>query len=121
MSAPVLTQQQINRFRVLLEARRQELALLLEDAGQAAQPVKLDQQAVGRVSRVDAIQQQQMALANREQALALCRQVESALRRIDCDEYGLCLECAESIPLARLEAQPQAELCVDCQALSEND
>ena len=110
----------MNQMRVLLEARRQELALLLDHAGQAAEPVRLDQQAVGRVSRVDAIQQQQMALANREQAQQLIKRVEQALQRIESGEYGYCMDCAEPIPMARLQAQPQAELCLNCQQASES-
>ena len=79
----------------------------------------LDQQSVGRVSRIDAIQQQQMAIASQQQASTQLRKVEQALQRIDAGDYGACLECGEAIALARLEAQPEAELCIGCQQACE--
>ena len=106
--------------RRLLE-QRQELEAALEGNRESSEPVTLDQQSVGRVSRIDAIQQQQMALANRQQAAARLRQVEQALQRIDAGDYGDCLECGEPIAVARLEAQPWCRLCIDCQSAQETN
>jgi DnaK suppressor protein len=50
-----------------------------------------------------------------ERAEEQLRQIDSALSQIDQDEYGICANCGEEIPLARLEAVPSATLCVDCQ------
>jgi len=108
-------------FRELLETRQRELQHLLEADAEAAQPVTLDQQSVGRVSRIDAIQQQQMALANRQQARALQSQVEVALQRIESGEFGDCLHCGEAIAEARLQVQPWASLCIACQSAAEAD
>ena len=41
--------------------------------------------------------------------------VEAALRRIDDESYGECVDCGEMIPPARLEANPAAARCVPCQ------
>ena len=119
VSAKELGQQQIDALRAALESRRDELENQLSMGVEAANPVSLDQQSVGRVSRADAIQQQQMALAGREQAEALLRQVALALSRIDDGVYGYCLNCEQPIAPARLEAQPHASLCLDCQSASE--
>ena len=119
MNAETLDQQQIDVFRRVLEDRRRELEDQLRIGDDAAKPVSLDQQSVGRVSRVDAIQQQQMALAGREQAQTMLRQIGLALQRIDDGVYGICLHCEEPIARARLEAQPYAGLCVDCQSATE--
>jgi DnaK suppressor protein len=43
------------------------------------------------------------------------REVDAALRRILVGRYGLCVECAERIPRARLEANPTAARCLECQ------
>ena len=109
----------IEELRQQLESRRRELLSQIEGVDDAARPVELDQQSVGRVSRVDAIQQQQMALANRQQAAALLRSIELALQRIDDGSYGTCLECGEAIAEARLQAQPWAGLCIVCQSARE--
>ena len=120
MSYPELDPTQIASMRTLLEQERRELHAQLELGNDAARPVKLDQQSVGRVSRIDAIQQQQMALASQQQAEKQLRRVELALQRVDAGEYGICQDCEEPILFARLQAQPFASLCIDCQSASES-
>ena len=119
MPNPELEQQQIDELRASLETRRDELESLLHSGADAAEPVTLDQQSVGRVSRIDAIQQQQMARASQQQAAETLRRVELALARIADGEYGYCLHCGEPIAHARLCVQPFATLCLDCQETSE--
>ncbi len=119
MANPELGKPQIGELRQSLETMRDELQSSLHHAEDAAKPVTLDQQSVGRVSRIDAIQQQQIALAGREQARQTLKRVELALRRIDAGEYGYCRDCDEPIAFARLEVQPFAALCVDCHAANE--
>lgn len=111
----------IQAFRTLLETRRRELQQVLKHDADTTRPVTLDQQSVGRVSRIDAIQQQQMALANQQQAKVLLGQIEVALRRVESGEFGDCLHCGEAIAKARLQVQPWASLCIDCQSASEDD
>jgi DnaK suppressor protein len=120
MSTHELSQQQIDELRDSLQTWKQELESHLQNVAADTLPVTLDQQSVGRVSRIDAIQQQQMARANQEQASLNLKRVEFALRRIESDEYGLCLHCEEVIAFARLQAQPFATLCIECQSLSES-
>ena len=119
MSRPALQADEIEQLRQLLEIRRDQIETLLDSARTDSQPVALDQQSVGRVSRIDAIQQQQMALASRQQAQAQLGLVERALAGIASGDYGECSECGESIAFARLQAQPFAELCIDCQSALE--
>ena len=107
--------------RERLTARQKQLEELLGNNDASTRPVTLDQQSVGRVSRIDAIQQQQMALANQQQAAELLQRIEFALRRIDDGSYGSCLDCGEDIAEARLQAQPWASLCIDCQSARESD
>ena len=84
-----------------------------ETEGERA-PVELDQQAVGRLSRMDALQVQAMALeTSRRRGLEL-RRIATALARIDEGEYGYCLECGEEIAVRRLELAPAAPLCIAC-------
>ena len=106
------------RFQASLIALADELRELLRSFREDARPVDLDQ-PIGRLSRMDAIQQQSMAIANRRSAEQRLSRVETALRRMEEGEYGDCRECGESIALARLETQPEAPLCVQCQELLE--
>jgi DnaK suppressor protein len=114
-----LTSRQINKLTNHLKLKQAELELQLEGSRQSTEPVTLDQQVVGRVSRMDAIQQQQMAIANREQSTLLLKLVSTALLRIKSGEYGYCLQCGEPIAFARLDAQPFTPNCLDCQSAME--
>lgn len=74
----------------------------------------LDQTAVGRVSRIDALQLQHIALETarrREQRLSL---IDAALGRIESGEYGFCLDCEEAIDERRLGVDPAALRCIRC-------
>ncbi len=119
MADEQLSVSQLGKLQAELMQRQQELTDSLDDSSDSTAPVTLDQQSVGRVSRIDAIQQQQMAIANRAQAVQQLNLVDRALTRISDGEYGLCLECGESIAVARLQAQPWASLCIDCQSQRE--
>lgn len=101
-------------FRTLI--MQQLEALEAEDrlgaAGQAT--VTLDQQAVGRLSRMDALQNQAMAQATGSRRSAQRQRLLAALTRIESGEYGYCEDCGDPIATGRLELDPAALLCVDC-------
>ncbi|MEE8311197.1 MAG: TraR/DksA family transcriptional regulator [Candidatus Binatia bacterium] len=109
-----LTKEQLAELEADLEALTVELRAAIAATEQGVKPVALDQ-PIGRLSRMDAMQQQSMTRATREGAELRLRQVESALLRLDGDGYGLCLECEESIGFERLKARPEAVLCIRCQ------
>lgn len=100
--------------RERLTLKRAELENMSDLSSEARNPVALDQQSVGRLSRMDAMQQQAMSnatQANRHRDLV---RIEAALRRVRDDEYGYCEECGEEIPDGRLAIDPMAERCVTC-------
>ena len=105
---------QIEKFRALLLQEQQSLRTD-EDAGaDDRSPVKLDQQAVGRLSRMDAMQQQAMAQASSRRRAGRHRRIEAALQRIADGEFGFCQDCGEDISKARLELDPTLPNCVSC-------
>lgn len=94
-------------------------ALAALDAAQALgadgqKTVQLDQQAVGRLSRMDALQGQAMARATAGRRAAERRRIEAALARMSEGEYGYCAECGEAIAVRRLRIDPAAPTCVSC-------
>lgn len=91
-----------------------ELAKRSQISEEARAPVTLDQQSVGRLSRMDAIQQQSMELATEARRRQRLAQLQAALDRIAGDEFGWCLTCGEEIASARLEIDPASATCVDC-------
>ena len=104
----------IEQFRIHLLRLRSELQDLDEASKEAAKPVELDQASVGRLSRMDAMQAQQMAqevVRRRQHQLV---RVEGALRRIESGEYGYCFVCGEEIDVRRLSVDPTHARCVKC-------
>lgn len=101
-------------FRDLIHTRLQELETedTLGSAGQAT--VELDQQAVGRLSRMDALQNQAMAKAGHQRRLIEKSRLNAALARMDEGEFGYCEDCGEDIDPARLRLDPAATRCIQC-------
>jgi len=109
---------EIATYKAALLQRRAELEQQLSSSAEAAGTVELDQ-PIGRLSRMDAMQQQQMTLANRRIAETRLQQIAAALERIDSGDFGICVECEEEIDAARLRARPESPFCVDCQGRRE--
>lgn len=104
----------IARARAALEARREELSRLSAQTSGARETVSLDQQSIGRLSRMDALQQQAMAQATERQRAAELAKIQAALTRIAEGEYGYCVACGEEIAERRLEIDPAASHCIGC-------
>jgi len=96
---------------VRLKAELESFSEISEDARAT---VMLDQQAVGRLSRMDALQGQAMAQASERQRRADIQRIEAALKRLDEGEYGYCAQCGEDIAAKRLEVDPAAAFCIRC-------
>ncbi len=102
------------RFRERLEA---ELIALDQDdtLGREGQStVKLDQQAVGRLSRMDALQGQAMANATQARRSAQRQRIMATFARMEEGEFGYCLECGEEIASKRLALDPTVPTCISC-------
>jgi len=104
----------LDHFRALLEARREELHALSARAKDARKPVELDQQSIGRLSRQDALQQQAMAKAQDARRAAELLKIKAAFTRLDEGDYGYCAECGDAIAPKRLEIDLTATRCAVC-------
>lgn len=111
-----LSQEQKASLKNTLLAHQKELSEQLKLSAQAAAIVTLDQTAVGRVSRIDALQQQSMAISTRSKVKLTLHKVAIALQALTSEHYGYCKQCGENIPFKRLEIQPEAQLCLACQS-----
>jgi DnaK suppressor protein len=98
--------------------RLAELKAQLEQESRSSadsrQAVELDQQSVGRLSRMDALQSQAMAQAQERKRRNDLTRIELAMRRLAEGDYGYCVECGEEISEKRLIIDPMAERCVGC-------
>jgi len=100
------------RSRLLTE--RAALSETSQSAAESRAPVELDQTAVGRLSRMDAIQGQAMALATERRRADAIRRIDQALARLDAGTYGECVICGEPIAPRRLALDPATATCLDC-------
>jgi len=101
-------------FKSLLVERKAALMDMNKVGKEATQIVELDQASVGRLSRMDAMQGQAMAIAANQRRHAEMRKIEAALIRINHKEYGQCLVCNEEIAEQRLKLNPATLLCINC-------
>jgi len=103
-----------DQARSALIARRDALAKEDTANADARDTVELQQDSVGRLSRMDAIQQQAMAQAQERRRSQERARIGAALARIDEGEWGYCLTCGEEIAEARLSHDPSVAVCVAC-------
>ena len=107
------------RFREKLLQLRAKLRAAAEAGKESAAVVELDQTKVGRLSRMDAMQAQAMAQASEQRREQTLRHIDAALKRIETDEFGYCLQCDEPINPKRLEFDPTVTLCIECASKAE--
>jgi DnaK suppressor protein len=109
-----MTDINVDRFKTRLLEMQTELTNLDSISKQSTATVVLDQSSVGRLSRMDALQGQQMALeAERRRKQELSR-IKAALNRIENDEFGFCASCGDEIAIGRLDINPVVERCGKC-------
>ena len=102
------------KYKKLIELQLEELTAN-NALGQSAQKtVELDQQSVGRLSRMDALQAQAMAQAQQRRRDVLKGSLQAALQRLPEGEFCYCLECGDEIKEARLSANPVVIKCMPC-------
>lgn len=100
-------------FRSVVEERLEEDRAELARLGDSTAPIEPDA-AIGRLSRLDAMQMQQTALAQKRALEQDIRNLEAALERLASDRFGLCRQCRQPIEFTRLQAQPAAQVCTRC-------
>lgn len=108
-----MTPECLSHFRDRLLALEKEIQTTLEGSKETSGVVELDT-AIGRLSRMDAMQNQQMALELRRRQEQQLQRIANALKRMDQNRYGLCGRCKQPIAEERLEVSPDVVMCVKC-------
>lgn len=101
------------RYRPFIAKRLTEIESELVSGSESTAAISPDV-AIGRLSRLDSMQMQQMALAGKRRLEEERARLHEAGRRIDTGAYGRCLLCGGDIASERLEYQPDAVTCVPC-------
>ena len=104
----------IDKFKLSLKKELKEIKILSEKTELNRAPVILDQQSVGRFSRMDAIQQQNMNIASETNRKKRIIHIEATLKRIHENDFGFCISCGLEISVKRLEIDPTVLKCIEC-------
>lgn len=70
--------------------------------------------AIGRVSRMDAINNKTINEASLRQAESKLKSLHIVLSKLNDDDFGMCLKCKQPIPIGRILIRPESLLCVNC-------
>lgn len=107
-------------LRAKLLERKAALKADDDSTAEERAPVALDQQAVGRLSRMDAMQVHAMAEATHERRLIELKRIAAALERMEDGEYGYCVACDGKIAAKRLDLDPAVPTCIKCAEKAEH-
>ncbi|WP_316897438.1 TraR/DksA C4-type zinc finger protein [Pseudodesulfovibrio indicus] len=108
-----MTERQKEEF---IKFANEEMAALKAEIPRLEEQVKpvAPDNAIGRISRMDTIVNQSVAETQLSKARVRLARLQEAVKRVDDEDFGLCLDCGEPIPMARLKAMPETGHCVDC-------
>ena len=104
----------LKEFQEMLQTLASQIREAEVDTSNEREPVELDQQAVGRLSRMGALQVQAMALESSRRRRSELRRIAAALARMDEGDFGYCLECGDEIAARRIALDPATPLCINC-------
>lgn len=109
-----LTTEQVAELTSALAAILAKLERSMRVTEAAMEPVQLDQSAVGRLSRIDSLQNQGLTRNLQAREQARLGQVAGAMQRLEEGTYGCCTECGTEVPFERLQVFPETPTCAGC-------
>lgn len=108
----------------MLKSNLKEIeALILQEIQKTAQQIKSlevltkpisPENAIGRVSRMDAINNKSVNEAALKKQKQKLKNLEIALSNLNEPYFGICAKCKNQIPLGRIMLMPQSRFCVQC-------
>ena len=108
-----MNSEDIEKYSAKLSKLSLEIEDYLKKSEDSAAAVEPDN-ALGRLSRMEAMQDQQMVLELRRRKKRQLLDVLNALKRIEQGNFGVCIFCGKEISLERLTAFPEVQTCVFC-------
>jgi len=96
---------------ILTEISRTEN--LIHEYRELSKPVAPDD-AIGRITRMDAINNKSVTEASLRQAEQKLKNLQRVLSLVGTSDFGICMKCRESIPMARILYRPESLYCVNC-------
>ncbi len=108
-----MTATEKDQLKEIIASRIHEIQIEISELEELTKPIPLDA-AIGRVSRMDAINNKTINESSLREKKKILRRLERALENSEFKEFGLCQKCGEEIPFGRLKYMPQTTRCVKC-------
>ena len=108
-----MTPKEIQEIKEKIDSEKEKTQKEISDYKELTKPIAPDC-AIGRVSRMDAINNKAIydnALRKAENKL---RNLEYVITQLEKSDFGLCAKCNSKIPIQRIIIMPQSRLCVNC-------
>ncbi|MGB5820361.1 MAG: TraR/DksA family transcriptional regulator [Saonia sp.] len=100
-------------LQLLFESEIDKTAKRVEQYNALTQPIAPDD-SIGRVSRMDAINNKGVMDAALRKARERLEGLKRNLEKLGTDDFGICVKCANKIPIERILLAPQSSFCVNC-------
>lgn len=97
--------------RIQEELKKTQLSI--DDYKESTKPIS-PENAIGRISRMDAINNKSVVEAALRKANVKLSKLKLVLEKVDDSDFGLCIRCGNPIPIGRILLMPQSRLCVSC-------
>lgn len=104
---------QIQKIKILLEAEIENTQLKINEYTLLCKPIA-PENSIGRISRMDAINNKSVVEAALRQAQNKMRQLLQMQTKINNADFGICIKCKQTIPFKRLMIRPHSKFCVNC-------
>ncbi len=104
----------LNDLKIIIKDELNKTLHSIEMLKNNSKIVELDQQLIGRLSRMDSIMDQKMSIAKLERQKLRLNQLELALNNIQNEGFGVCIDCGEDIEFKRLQLNPTVKKCFEC-------
>ena len=102
-----------NKIECTIHEEISKTEKIIEDYKELTKPIAPDV-SIGRISRMDAINNKSVMEASLRQAEGKLKNLQSVLSKVGSKDFGLCLKCKQEIPLARILIRPESLRCVNC-------
>ncbi len=101
------------KLKIEIAKRLLKFEIQITELKELSEPIEPDC-AIGRVSRMDAINNQSISQSQLKKKLIQKIGLEAALENMDQDDFGKCINCGQEIQLGRILIMPESRKCVNC-------
>lgn len=108
-----MTREERKEIKEVILSQIEKAEIKIEELKEFTQPIAPDC-AIGRVSRMDAINNKSIYDASMRNTRQRLEQLKQVFKLTDDADFGICTKCRQSIPIERLRIRPEIRLCAGC-------